>query len=80
MLRNYGGLWGGMVAPDRLDRLQPGEGAIYLMPSGAGDAEARPMADFVRNGGHLSVLLQHRRHQAAGDRALETVRGKVRAR
>jgi hypothetical protein len=56
VLRNYGALWGGAIASDRVDRLQPGEGAIYIMPSGAGDAEAKPMADFVRNGGHLSVF------------------------
>jgi hypothetical protein len=56
VLRNYGGLWGGTIAPDMVNKLQPGEGAIYIMPSGAGDAEAKPMADFVRSGGGLSVL------------------------
>lgn len=56
VLRNYGALWGGVVAPDRADKLQPGEGALYIMPSGAGDAEARPIADFVRSGGYASVF------------------------
>lgn len=56
VLRNYGALWGGMIAPDRVNNLQPGEGAIYIMPSGAGDAEAKPMADFVRKGGNVSVF------------------------
>ena len=56
VLRNYGAIWDGMIASDRVDRLQPGEGAIYLMPSGAGDSEAKPMVDFVRNGGHVSLV------------------------
>ena len=56
VLRNYGALWGGMIASDRLDRLQGGETAFYIMPSGAGDTEAKPMADFVRRGGGLSVF------------------------
>ena len=56
VLRNYGALWGGYVAPDRLNLLKPGEGAIYVMPSGAGDAEAKPIADLVRNGGYAAVF------------------------
>jgi hypothetical protein len=56
MLRNYGVMWGGSVAPDRVDRLRPGEGAIYIMPSGAGDSEADAIADFIRNGGHASIF------------------------
>ena len=72
VLRNYGALWGGMVAPDRMDKLQPGEGAIYLMPSGAGDAEARPMADFVRKGGHVSVFFS-----TGGTKTQETALSKL---
>ena len=56
VLRNYGGLWGGMIAPDRVNALQPGEGAIYIMPSGAGNAEAKPIADYVRRGGNVSIF------------------------
>jgi hypothetical protein len=67
VLRNYGALWGGTIAPDRVNRLQPGEGALYIMPSGVGDAEAKPMADFVRNGGHVSVFFS-----AGGTKTQET--------
>ncbi|MGB2820687.1 MAG: hypothetical protein WBF17_06870, partial [Phycisphaerae bacterium] len=56
MLRNYGALWGGVIAPDRVDKLLPGEGAVYLMPSGAGDAEARSLVDLVRRGGCASIF------------------------
>ncbi|MCX7011056.1 MAG: hypothetical protein NTW86_00565 [Candidatus Sumerlaeota bacterium] len=56
MLRNYGALWGGVIAPDRTDKLQPGEGALYLMPSGAGDAEAQSLVDLVRRGGCASIF------------------------
>ncbi|MCX5772605.1 MAG: hypothetical protein NTZ09_20365, partial [Candidatus Hydrogenedentes bacterium] len=72
VLRNYGALWGGVIAPDRVNKLQPGEGALYVMPSGAGDAEAQPMADFVRKGGHLSVLFS-----TGGTKTQETALGKL---
>lgn len=56
MLRNYGALWGGVLAPDRVDKLMPGEGALYLMPSGAGEAEAESLVDLVRRGGCASIF------------------------
>ena len=56
VLRNYAALWGGVLAPDHVDKLQPGEGALYMMPSGAGDTEAKSLVDLVRRRGAASIF------------------------
>ena len=56
VLRNYGALWGGVLAPDLIEKLQPGEGALYVMPSGAGDVEAKSLVELAKRGGAASIF------------------------